>query len=65
MKREKSTVDDKVVPKKAEIPKNLKCGWVSTLCTVNKAYVHLEEHIEGLEMILNGMFTHYREKSGK
>lgn len=39
--------------------KSLKNGWVSTLITVNEAYVHFEEHIDDLEKILDELFGFY------
>lgn len=60
IKREKSTVDEKAATKRVEKPvSNIKCGWVSALSSINKAYVHLEEHLEGLERLLNGMYNFY------
>ncbi|KAG5684859.1 hypothetical protein PVAND_014069 [Polypedilum vanderplanki] len=47
-----SAADDKQI-------KNLKNGWVSTLITVNEAYVHYEEHIDGLEKILDELYGFY------
>jgi hypothetical protein len=53
LKREKSFVD-KSVPKKT-----MKIGWISVLNSVNEAYVHFEEHVDGLEKLLNEMFEFY------
>jgi hypothetical protein len=39
-----------------------KIGWISTLTTVNKAYVHFEEHVEDLERILNELFSFYENQ---
>jgi tudor domain-containing protein 1/4/6/7 len=58
----KSTDSDQ--PKKTKNVKNgkqndLKSGWVSTLISVNRAFVHYDEHIEKLEKILDEMFGFY------
>lgn len=42
-----------------------KSGWVSTLLSVNRAFVHYDEHIEGLEMILDKMFAFYENKNSR
>jgi ribosome-associated toxin RatA of RatAB toxin-antitoxin module len=62
MKREKSSVDEKAVAKKGS---NLKSGWVSTLCGVNQAFVHLDEHFDGLSRMMNEMFHYYGKKTRK
>lgn len=43
----------------------LKSGWVSTLLTVNRAFVHYDVHIEGLEKILDEMFAFYENKNSR
>jgi len=45
--------------------KQMKCGWVSTLISTNEAFVHFEEHIDGLEKILDELFIFYEGKNGK
>lgn len=42
-----------------------KVGWVSTIISVNKVFVHYEEHISRLEKILDEMFAFYENKSSK
>lgn len=42
-----------------------KSGWVSTLLTINRAFIHYDEHIEGLEKILDEMFAFYEKSSRK
>lgn len=44
---------------------DLKSGWVSTLLSINKAFVHYDEHIEGLERILDEMFAFYENKNSR
>lgn len=44
---------------------DLETGWVSTLVSVNRAFVHFDHHIEGLEKILDEMFAFYENKSRK
>lgn len=65
LKREKSSVDEKAVAKKTEKADNFKSGWVSTLCSINNAFVHLEEHIDGLSKLMNEMFHFYMRNSRK
>lgn len=61
LKREKSTVD-KSIPKKV-----IKIGWISTFNSINDAYVHFEEHVDGLEKLMNEMFEFFQapQSSGK
>jgi hypothetical protein len=47
---------------KKEKSSDLKFGWVSTLESINHGFVHYDEHIEGLEKILDEMFTFYENK---
>lgn len=47
---------------KNEKSTELKFGWVSTLASINHAFVHFDEHIEGLEKILDEMFSFYENK---
>lgn len=56
-----------VKPKQNEKPKDkqMKCGWVSTLISTNEAYIHFEEHIDGLEKILDELFVFYEGQNGK
>lgn len=42
-----------------------KSGWVSTLLSVNRAVVHFDEHIEGLQKILDEMFAFYENKNSR
>lgn len=42
-----------------------KSGWVSTLLTINRAFIHYDEHIERLEKILDEMFAFYEKNSRK
>lgn len=51
--------------KQVKKPSDLKTGWVSTLLTVNRAFVHFDEHIEGLERILDEMFAFYENKTSR
>ncbi|CRK93088.1 CLUMA_CG006466, isoform A [Clunio marinus] len=44
---------------------NQKSGWVSTLLSINTAFVHYDEHIEGLEKILDEMFAFYENKNSR
>lgn len=44
---------------------DLKSGWVSTMLSVNRAVVHFDEHIEGLERILDEMFAFYENKNSR
>lgn len=44
------------------ISKDIKVGWVSTIINVNKVFVHFEEHIAGLEKILDEMYAFYENK---
>lgn len=44
---------------------DLKSGWVSTMLSVNRAVVHFDEHIEGLERILDEMFGFYENKNSR
>lgn len=42
---------------------NANSGWVSTLLSVNRAFVHYDEHVEGLQKILDEMFAFYENNS--
>lgn len=42
-----------------------KSGWVSTLLSINRAFVHYDEHVEGLERILDEMFAFYENKNSR
>lgn len=42
-----------------------KSGWVSTLLSINRAFVHYDEHVEGLEKILDEMFAFYENKNSR
>ena len=44
---------------------DLKSGWVSTLLSINRAFVHYDEHVEGLERILDEMFAFYENKNSR
>lgn len=44
---------------------DLKSGWVSTLLSINRAFVHYDEHVEGLEKILDEMFAFYENKNSR
>lgn len=50
--------------KDQKAPKLLKLGWVSTLYSINEAFVHFEEHLDGLEKLLNEMFDFYESQGG-
>lgn len=45
--------------------KNLKNGWVSTLIATTEAYVHFEEHITGLEKILDDLYGFYETQKSE
>lgn len=67
--KQKSPVCDDSIKKPVEpVPvkhSNEKSGWVSTLLSVNEAFVHFDEHIEGLERILDELFNFYEGQKGK
>lgn len=42
-----------------------KSGWVSTLLSINRAFVHYDEHLEGLERILDEMSAFYENKNSR
>lgn len=44
---------------------DLKSGWVSTLLSINRAFVHYDEHVEGLEKILDEMFAFYENQNSR
>lgn len=44
---------------------NIRSGWVSTLLTINRAFVHYDEHVEGLEKILDRMYAFYENQTRK
>lgn len=50
---------------KKKVSSDLKSGWVSTLLSVNRAFVHYDEHIEGLERILDEMFAFYENNNSR
>lgn len=50
---------------KKTVSSGVKSGWVSTLLTVNRAFVHYDEHVEGLERILDAMFAFYENKNSR
>lgn len=50
-------------PPGKKTPSDLKCGWVSTLLSVNRAFVHYDDHVEGLQKILDEMFAFYEKKN--
>lgn len=41
---------------------DIKVGWVSTILSCNRVFVHYEEHIASLEKILDDMFSFYENK---
>lgn len=57
--------DEKSKNQKKKVASDLKSGWVSTLLSVNRAFVHYDEHIEGLEKILDEMFAFYENKNSR
>lgn len=54
-----------VEKKNKSASKDLKCGWISTLSSINEAYIHFEEHVKGLEKILDRMFNFYETFKSK
>lgn len=54
--KQKSNINEKKM-------NGLNSGWVSTLLTVNRAFVHYDEHVEGLQKILDEMFAFYENNS--
>ena len=57
--------DEKKKQQKKKPTNDLKSGWVSTFLSCNRAYVHYDCHIEGLEKILDEMFAFYENKNSR
>lgn len=57
--------DESRKQQKKKSSNEMKSGWVSTLLNVNCAYCHYDEHIEGLEKILDEMFAFYENKNSR
>lgn len=64
-REQNSNFHDEKKQKRKSTASDLKNGWVSTMLSVNRAFVHYDEHIEGLERILDEMFAFYENKNSR